>query len=455
MHSLSNTSSSISFENMQSSRILIQRLVVFVGWLCNIPLMVHSKEALITFKSTDSILIPKTMNSREAKLQYMVQVLQSRSSKMETSVRDLVRNSTEACSIESYWISNQLYVSNVSPDQWTRIEHLSNVQEIRPLQEFFAHSDTALVEEEEDMTRAPRNQLEWNIDRIQAPKAWAKGFTGENALVAVLDSGARPSHDALHHSYTNLWYDPVSGGGPVDKIGHGTHILGTIVGRNGIGVAPGAKWMACRACEGYRCSERTILACAQWIICPDGDCTATPHVVHASWGTGSITSTLSKVIEMWDKANIIPVFPSGYAGPRCKSLELPGAMDRVIAVGASGKRDEVARGSSYGPSQFTARIKPEVVAPGVIIRSAGSNSDSSYATITGIAATHVTGIIALLKGATPYLNFDQVVAKLQAGADQENTQSSGHTCRGIPDTKFPNYAFGYGRVNAYRTVMEL
>lgn len=30
---------------------------------------------------------------------------------------------------------------------------------------------------------------------------------------------------------------------------HGTHCTGTICGNNGIGVAPKAKWMACRGCD--------------------------------------------------------------------------------------------------------------------------------------------------------------------------------------------------------------
>lgn len=49
-------------------------------------------------------------------------------------------------------------------------------------------------------------------------------------------------------SHTTCWFDAISGlTTPYDNNGHGTHTMGTAVGSGGIGVAPGARWIACKA----------------------------------------------------------------------------------------------------------------------------------------------------------------------------------------------------------------
>jgi len=63
-----------------------------------------------------------------------------------------------------------------------------------------------------------------------------------------------------------------------------------MVGTGGIGVAPGAKWIACKGCAGSGCAESDLKACGQWVICPTNsqgnnpDCSKAPVVVNNSWG---------------------------------------------------------------------------------------------------------------------------------------------------------------------------
>lgn len=65
--------------------------------------------------------------------------------------------------------------------------------------------------------------------------------------------------------------------------------MGSLAGAGGIGVAPGAQWIACRGC-GAVCAEFALKACAEWILCPtlpngtNPDCSKAPNVVSNSWG---------------------------------------------------------------------------------------------------------------------------------------------------------------------------
>ncbi len=92
-----------------------------------------------------------------------------------------------------------------------------------------------------------------------------------------------------------------------------------MVGSNGIGVAPGAKWIACKACS-YSCSQSNFIACGQWVLCPtlpngtNPDCSKAPQVVTNSWGYDRGDTFYVSVIDAWVAAGIIPVFALGNNG---------------------------------------------------------------------------------------------------------------------------------------------
>ncbi len=71
------------------------------------------------------------------------------------------------------------------------------------------------------------------------------------------------------------WFDPWNGmPSPYDDGGHGTHTLGTIVGQNGIGIAPGATWFACANLNRNLANPALYLDCMQFMLAPfpqDGD----------------------------------------------------------------------------------------------------------------------------------------------------------------------------------------
>lgn len=107
----------------------------------------------------------------------------------------------------------------------------------------------------------PEYNASWGLRAINAAEAYARGFTGKNVLVAVIDSGLDVTHPEFDGRISpwsrNFGYDGRSPddltdtkpNGDVD--GHGTHVSGTIAAaRDGIGmhgVAYNAQILALRA----------------------------------------------------------------------------------------------------------------------------------------------------------------------------------------------------------------
>jgi len=249
---------------------------------------------------------------------------------------------------------------------------------------------------------------------------------------------------------------------PNDQNGHGTHTTSTIAGSQGVGVAHGAEWMACKGCATSSCAIDALIHCGQFMICPttfDGteeDCSQAPHVVGNSWGAGRGNEFYNGVIRAYHAAEVIPVFSIGNTGPACATARSPGEQN-VIGVGATTLTNELAYFSSIGPSMYGNHdIKPNVAAPGNNVVAAYHTSDNAYYTMSGtsMACPHTAGVVALLIGANPSLTYDEVKTFLSAGADT-NVVPTGQTCGGIKDDVFPNNSFGSGKVNAFKSVNAL
>lgn len=184
--------------------------------------------------------------------------------------------------------------------------------------------------------------------------------------------------------------------------------MGTICGKNGIGVAPNAKWVACKGLGKDGGTDESLTECAQWIV----SLKEKPTVVANSWDHGKV-AWFDDVIAAWNHLEIIPVFSIGDGGDKCGSAKSPGDSLSVISVGATTKSGAIAKFSSRGPPKVGLdQVKPDISAPGVGIRSA--YKDGGYKTMSGtsMACPLVAGAVALMRAVNPFMSFQAVRAVL-------------------------------------------
>lgn len=303
---------------------------------------------------------------------------------------------------------------------------------------------------------------DWGITDTKANQFWTKfGVQGDGIVVANIDTGVQWNHPALDQAFkcgTNpsdpaCWYDPtgVCGGSACDNNGHGTHTMGTMVGDDDpsltyiAGMAPNAKWIACKGCASGSCSDISLNACADWILAPAGNPANRPNIVNNSWGGGGGSTWYLAKVQAWRAAGIFPAFSAGNAGPGCNTLGSPGDYQESFASAAHNSGRTIADFSSRGPSVYgdTPYTKPNLSAPGVSICSTiPTNNWSCGYSGTSMASPHTAGAVALLWSCNPTLKgqVDATFQLLQTNADTPPTPA---TC-GAPADGQGNFTYGYG-----------
>lgn len=198
-----------------------------------------------------------------------------------------------------------------------------------------------------------RSELPWGLEAIKAPGAWTI-TKGENSKVLVLDSGLDVTHPDLKGRFVKG--KSFMGDSLEDKIGHGTHVSGTVLadGASGLfGVAPEAKLLMAKVCD-MTCSSVGIAEGVNWGIAEKVD------VMNLSLGGPFLFPSQQQAYKNAEAANVVVVAAAGNSGSG--SLSYPAALATVLSVGAVTPTLEKASFSQYGPTL-------DVVAPGVQIYS--------------------------------------------------------------------------------------
>ncbi len=390
---------------------------------------------------------------------------------------------TRGASFRPYWIANMIWVRG----EMSLLQAMAGRADVA-----FVHANTAIRADLPRSDGATRQTvasgIEWNVLRIGADMVWAQGYLGQGIVIGGQDTGYEWVHPALKDNYRGWdgsaanhnynWHDAIhSGGGicgpdspePCDDFGHGTHTMGIMVGDDGtsnqIGVAPAAQWIGCRNMDQGNGTPITYSECFQWFLAPtdlndqNPDPAKAPHIIDNSWSCPpdegcTQPDILQLVVANVRSAGILTVQSAGNTGPSCGSIDTPAAIyDDSFTVGATSSTDSVAAFSGRGPVTVDGsnRLKPDVVAPGVSVRS--SYPGHSYVTLSGtsMAAPHVAGLAALILSANPSLlgHVNQLETLIQESALPLPTTED---CGSVTGDQIPNNTTGYGRVDAWAAV---
>ena len=327
-----------------------------------------------------------------------------------------------------------------------------------------------------------------NLQVIGARALWMRGLTGMGRLVASIDTGVEGVHPALANSWRGKrgdtsasWFDPLNGSVPIDNSGHGTHVMGIMVGRDGadtIGLAPDAEWICAAVVDRGRSLSATfadILAALQWVVDPDGNPQTmddVPDVVCNSWGVSQqiinpCDQLFFEAIDNVESMGVVCVFAAGNEGPYSMSIRNPAdratsptASFSVGAVDANVADFPVPGFSSRGPSACDGLAKkPEIAAPGVSIRSAYKGQTYKLINGTSMAAPHVAAAVALLRQYNPELTPEQIKTALLSTAQdigtpgEDNASGSGlidleAALASLPSANYPVVTTGLVTVDA-------
>jgi subtilisin family serine protease len=328
--------------------------------------------------------------------------------------------------------------------------------------------------------------LPYGLQTIHANQVWAQdGATGQGIVVASADTGVQWDHPALigkyrgwdgqaaHHDFN--WHDAIQDlPDPFDDNRHGTHTTGTMVGDSGtgeqIGVAPGARWIACRNMDHGNGRPSTYLECNQFVLAPyphggdpeaDGDPSRAPDVINNSWtcppSEGCDPLVLEDSFAALEAAGILPVAAAGNSGSSCSTVSDPPAIyAEAFVAGATDASNTLASFSSRGPvtSDGSGRIRPDVAAPGVSVCS--SVLTNAYGSLSGtsMASPHTAGTAALLWSARPQLKNLVGITRcvLSRSTNPSVRLSFSQACGGTTSDVRPNNMFGWGLVDAYAAV---
>lgn len=286
---------------------------------------------------------------------------------------------------------------------------------------------------------------------INIESAWAITEGSEDVVVAVVDSDVQLNHPDLSTNLVN-GYDPINdqpfGGPGYSPHFHGTAVAGIIaaVKDNTVGisgVAPGCKIMPIK----YDDSYASVTAGIKWAKDHGAD------VINCSWQRPVPCDLLTAEINSAatqgrNGKGCILVFAAGNSDTN--TVDYPANLTNVIGVGAfsfDGKRksSDSNDGENWWGSNYGSGV--DLMAPGVIVLTTGTNNTYNYYSGTSYATPHVSGVAALILSEYPDLTREQVTKAIEYSCTTPSDYTYTYSYD-YPYTSMFNSEIGHGRLNA-------
>ncbi|MEG2338615.1 MAG: S8 family peptidase [Clostridium sp.] len=234
------------------------------------------------------------------------------------------------------------------------------------------------------------------ITQIRAREFWnIEPTKGKGIKIAILDTGCDVNHPDLVGRIAGVRNFTSDDRGAInivtDRVGHGTHVAGTISGNeNGsgvVGVAPNASLYILKVLTEEGGTIEDLIKAINYAV------TLKVDIISMSLGTTVRDIRLYYAILRAVGQNISIVCAAGNSGDndfRTDEKSYPAAFQESICVGSMD--------SEYAPSFFTnSNDKVDLVAPGEEVVSTYPGGRYAVMSGTSMATPHVTGALALLK----------------------------------------------------------
>lgn len=323
--------------------------------------------------------------------------------------------------------------------------------------------------------------LLWGIDRVHAPDAWDKGYTGFGTTVAIIDTGVAWNHPDLAANvtaarcFTSAGTDggdfTIGGCNPYPEYSdHGTHVAGTTAAAFGggvVGVAPEAQIASYNTFEPIPGCGICTLSSSRWQAMIDAADSGF-QIISMSLGSvrqygGQGTNELAtfvaaekRVANYVARQGAVIVAAAGNSALDLNGtiVHLPGDIPQIINVGATGIQ-QVPRypfPAAYDIRAFYSNSGAALTLAGpggdcgelfgcsgnpgtgygwfeYLILSSSVNANPACAATfnclvgfgwkagTSMATPHVSGVAALVRASKPGMNPNQVRARLKQTAE--------------------------------------
>lgn len=302
--------------------------------------------------------------------------------------------------------------------------------------------------------------LSRSADLVEADEAWDAGSQGQGMTVAVLDTGVDTSHPAFkgriageacfssNGSFQGNKVKSACPGGKKSATGkgagkdcggeydcsHGTHVAGIIAGNDSRrrGVAPMADILAVQVfskVDGNACGRAgkcvtaytsDIMKGLEWVY--DQRKKHNIAAANLSLGGGRYKGScdrdaLARTISLLSRGGIAVVVAAGNES-YSDSVASPACVSEAVTVGSTDKRDGVA-----GYSNSNKML--DLWAPGSDINAAVPGGRYGTKSGTSMAAPHVAGAMAIVKGRYPDASLPQLVSLIKSEGPKVRDRRNG------------------------------